>query len=297
LFGTQSTIVAAFLSENYCGSDWRLGRCTWIGGYLRDPDVIALGLFAGEKLIATIFSVPIGNTRMSHGGSVSDLRMIEGLCVAAPYRSNGIAGYMIAKMDDLTSSHRPATHLWCREVPSASLWDTALRTDIYGFRKTGDARIPGPGLEEMPWDAFSRLWIASSPTWTLQPSIIVKQPTNRKNSIRIFHGYRCIVAIADTGRQGADEIIYEIVWSGKYTNGVLMPATTDLDFKQLLDDVACALPPRGVLFGTSSPDCGGVDHTWDGWTVGRSGAHAMYIYNYMPPAFGSCRILMVRDEI
>jgi hypothetical protein len=115
LFGTQSAVVSAFLTANYCGTDWRLCDCNWIGNYLRDADVIALGLFVGaEELVATIFSVPMGEAAMSHGGHVRDLRMIEGLCVAPAYRSLGVAGYMIGMMDYVTSRDRPAAHLWCR---------------------------------------------------------------------------------------------------------------------------------------------------------------------------------------
>ena len=91
--------------------------------------------------------------------------------------------------------------------------------------------------------------------------------------------------------------IYEIVWSGKYTEGVLAPAHGDLSFQQLLNGIACLLPAGGVLFGTSDPCGGGVQAGWAGWNVGTSGVHALYMYNYMPPAFGACRIHTIREEL
>lgn len=308
LFGTQSTLVSAFLSANYCGPDWRLGRCEpWIGNYLRDADVVALGLFTGTTLIATIFSVPMGEAALDYGSvstRVPTLRMIEGLCVAAPYRSQGVAGYMIGMMDAITSASTPSSHLWCREIAGASLWDTALRVDIYGYRKCGTAAAAAP--QTMAWDSFTHLWSAfAASRLGIGPSIIIKTPSNRKGRNTVFHRAGLIAVVADTGRVGGPatstvaERIYEIVWSGRYEGGRLAPASVDLDFKQLLDGIAGALPAGGVLFATTSCDCGGVRPQWGGadWSVGYSGAHAIYIYNYMPPVFGTCRIIMVRDEI
>jgi hypothetical protein len=203
-------------------------------------------------------------------------------------------------MDAFTSSRHPVAHLWCREIPAASFWDTALRVDTYGYRRTGgEASALVPSV--LPWDSFARLWESRARTWVhdAAPCIIVTSPSNRKRRNRVYHAAGLIAVVADTSRTGGSsaEPIYEIVWSGKYADGVLSPATPDLNFKQLLDAIAATLPEGGVLFATSGCDTGGVRTDWSDWNVGRSGAHATYIYNYMPPAFGACRILMIRDEI
>jgi hypothetical protein len=301
LFGTQSPAVAVFLAENYCGDDWQMrGSEIWIGAYLRDPEVVCLGLYRDSELIATIFSVPIGEAYMTHGGKLRCLRMIEGLCVASPYRSKGIAGFMIGHMDIFTTyKFGTCAHLWSRELSEPpAFWDTALRVDKYGYTWTGT--MSRGEVSTMPWNAFVQLWEDSWVDWVDgSAAIIACEPRNRNNRIQIYFSGNLIAAVAATGRTSADEktAIYEIVWSGKYEKGNLAPATPDLNFKQLVDSIAAALPAGGVLFGTTSPDCGGLCGDWAGWSVGSSGMHATYIYNYMPPAFGTCRILMVRDEI
>ena len=299
LFGTQSGLVADFLAAHYGGDDWRLPRAeAWIGNYLRDSEVVALGLFTAEgALIATIFSVPVGEAVMSHGGALRDLRVIEGLCVAPAYRGAGVAGFMIAHADAFTSyKFGVCAHLWSREVAAASFWDTALRSDLYGYTLTGFRS--GDPIEKMDWSVFVRLWTESSPSWISNaPCIIGKTPQNRRNASSVYYGYGALAVVNNTGRVGADGApIYEIVWSGKYADGILEPATADLDYKQLLNGIAAALPAGGVLFGTTSMDAGGL-RNWDHWTLGNSGSHAVYIYNYMPPAFGTCRIFCVRDEL
>lgn len=301
LFGTQSSVVSSFLATNYTGDDWHIRSSdSWIGTYLRDPDVVCLGLFHDTKLIATIFSVPIGEAHMTHGGKLRCLRMIEGLCVAPTIRSQGIAGFMIGHMDVFTAyKFGVCVHLWSRELSGKpAFWDTALRVDKYGYTRTG--RISDVVVSKMPWDAFTRLWERSWAEWVDgEAAIIACEPQNRNNRIQIYYTGNLIAAVAATGRTNADgkTAIYEIVWSGSYEKEVLGPATADLNFKQLLDGIAAALPASGVLFGTTSPDCGGLCSDWSDWLIGASGLHATYIYNYMPPAFGTCRILMVRDEI
>jgi hypothetical protein len=307
MFGTQASQVAAFLESYYCGDDWRIGGVGgWIGAYLRDPDVVALGLFQGDALIATIFSVPIGTAAMSHGGLVRQMRVIEGLCVAPQYRSHGIAGFMIKHADSFTSyKFGVSAHLWAKEIDVAPYFNTALTTDLYGYTETGNAARKDTSVSVMDWVTFERLWISNSVNWVIEgspPCIVIQQPANIRRSLQVFNGYGAVVVVSNTGRysskpSGERKQIYEIVWSGRYADGRLSPAEDTFDFKQLVDGVAAALPFSGVLFGTISPTGGGLKAGWRDWVVGRSGAHALYIYNYMPPAFGACRIHMIREEI
>jgi GNAT superfamily N-acetyltransferase len=264
---------------------------------------VALGLFCGEELLATIFSVPLDTTLMSHGGLVRNMRMIEGLCVAPRYRGNGVGGFMIRHADAFTSyKFGVCAHLWARELDTAPLLSTALSVDKYGYSETGIATQYSDRVKNMPWDAFVRLWTVNNAKWVsvpvTEPAVVVSTPSNRRGKHRVFYGYGGVVVVSDTERTAADgKRIYEIVWSGRLLGDGLLPARADFDFKQLADGAAAALPAGGVLFGTTSPCGGGLRDDWDGWRVGHSGYHALYIYNYMPPAFGACRIHMVRDEI
>jgi hypothetical protein len=306
LFGSNAEAVGAFLTKYYIGDDWRITHVeNWIGAYLRDAEVVALGLWKGDTLIATIFSVPIGTTLMSHGGLIRNMRVIEGLCVSPAYRSKGLAGFMIAHADAFTSyKFGVCAHLWARELDSYPLINTALTVDYYGYRATGG--IKDETIRSIPWDSFVQLWTSNSSKWVLatggsrpaEPCIVATEPANRRGRNTVYFGYGGLAVISDTERTGADgKHIYEIVWSGRFDAGGLMPATADFDFKQLMDGVASLLPGGGVLFGTCAPSCGGLRADWEGWAVGRSGHHALYLYNYMPPAFGACRIHIVRDEL
>lgn len=299
LLKDQSKILCEFLNKNYGGSDWKIQNTeVWIHKYMDDPETVILGLFKDGSLIASIFSVPIGAADTSNGGHIRNLRVIEGLCVLPAYRSCGVAGFMIHHMDVFTSyKFGVCAHLWSREVSTVAFWDTSLRSDLYGYRYTGAAGAAGAASIE--WNSFVALWGTHSPSWVSNnPCIIVRLPSNRRGSLKVYCGYDGIVVVSDTNRRGADKMrIYEIVWSGRFVNGALLPATADFDFKQLLDSVAAVLPHGGVLFGTTSCDCGGLRYGWEDWRVGASGAHAVYLYNYMPPAFNACRIFCIRDEI
>jgi GNAT superfamily N-acetyltransferase len=300
LFGGDTSTVGTFLAREYGGGDWRLQAVErWIGGYLRDADVVALGLFRGNELVGTIFSVPIGPVVMSHGATLDCVRVIEGLAVDRAFRGTGVAGFLIKHADVFThTAYGPSVHLWARELDVTPVFHTAISVATYGFTHTGPA-VPVAGVTQMDYDRFEQLWTVSSPTWVLDgPCLVATQPLNRRRGLRVFVGHSGLAVISATERVSASGVpIYEIVWCGAYTDGVLRPAGPDLNFQQLLNGVACLLPVGGVLFGTTDPCGGGVRSDWMGWTVGTSGVHALYMYNYMPPAFGACRIHMIREEL
>jgi hypothetical protein len=249
---------------------------------------------------------------MSHGGKLNHIRIIEGLAVAPQYRSAGVAGFMIGHADAFTSyKFGVCAHLWSRELYSAPYFSTALSTDLYGYTDTGRT-LPDTGVTEIDWDQFEQLWISNSPHWPSrlsdQPMIVATKPQNRRRTHRVFTGHGGVAVVATTERIGitpgaaavaaaATKPIYEIVWSGKLSEEGLLPAGNDFDFTQLVNGIAAMLPFGGVLFGTTAPNGGGLRTANPEWKIGRSGVQAMYIYNYMPPAFGSCRIHMIRSEI
>lgn len=299
--------VGIFLENSYKGDDWRIcDVLTWIEKYLEDTEVVALGLVKKETdLISVIFSVPLGGPLlMSHGGRVNNPRVIEGLCVAPSYRDDGVAGFMLRHIDAFTSYKFGVTaHLWARELDSVPFINTALTVDKYGYKFTGLRGVSKTfSVDIMPWDSFVRLWTTNSSKWVIDsctPCLVATVPSNRRGKNTVYFGYGGIMVVCNTERISTDgnKRIYEIVWSGKLTSTGLMPADDDFDFKQLADGVASLVGAGGVLFGTSSPCCGGVRQTWEGWNIGRSGYHALYLYNYMPPAFGACRIHILRDEL
>jgi hypothetical protein len=308
LFTNDIPILVKFLETYYGGEDWKLAKISsWIGIYLRNIDILALGLFEDQELLATIFSVPVANDEslFSHGGSIKQLRIIEGLCVAPSLRGHGIAGFMIKHADAFTSYRfGVCAHVWAREENTKSLFSTAIASHTYGYKIcSGVESTSGtyPGLQTMDWRCFEHVWVTQCRNWVHAGSdcMVVTRPSNLRGGLHVFYMNDCLVVVSDTQRRvSSGAAIYEIVWSGKYAKGVLMPASDDLNFKQLLNAITCILPADSLLFATTSSDCGGLRADWsDGWTIGRSGVHSLYIYNYMPPVFGNCRIHMIREEL
>lgn len=305
LFGTDADRVSEFLTMYYRGPDWHMGRVSsWIGSYLRDADVIAIGVEDNDHhLMGVIFSTPFttSNTIMSHGANLQNVRVIEGLAVATPFRSAGLAGYLIAQADAFTHRiHGRAVHLWSREVQMPAAFSTAITSDLYGYRRGGAVVASTPRI--ISWDSFTELWRRHAWRWPavegVEPCIIGLTPSNRRGGLVVYAVGERLTVVSRTDRvSGGGEHIYEIVWCGRLVEGVLLPPPADVSFKPLLDAVAESLPSDTILFGTTAPTGGGLRQAWDGWTVGRSGAHEWNLYNYVAPAYGSCRIYAIREEL
>lgn len=316
LFGLQSDIVAAFLTLHYRGVDWRLSNTEmWIRNYLRDPDVIALGYFeesdASGRLLGTIFAVPLMvNTdtgtalQTNTGGAVRNAVVVEGLCVHSELRGHGLAGFLLSHIDSfVTRTKGPTAFLYSRELSTKPLFSTALCTDMYAFKKCGGGTAVTARPAQIAWTEFERLWISNAARWctTTTPCIVSLVPSNVRNDLYIYSQNGLVVVVSNTQRKThRHEQIYEVQWCGT-TDGIniLNPidVTRSLNLKRCLDDIAASLE-HGLLFICGALAAAGCDAvSWDGWTYGTSGAHALYIYNYMPPAFGTCRIHMIRSEI
>ncbi len=303
-YGTDCVRVGEFLEANYGGADWRLADvASWIHAYLADSAVICLGMYDNSGgLVATIFSVPLGGTtHMSHGAILENVRVIEGLCVLPAYRGAGLAGVMIAHIDSLTYKlYKDTVHLWSRELPFSPPLSTALCVDTYAYRTCDREATADRNLQSVAWSEFAESWKKSCIMWPGK-LIVAEAPVNRRGDLRVYKYKGQVVVIADTRRATLDgQRIYEVVWCGTTTEPHIFPGSMpDLSFKQALDACAAALGAAGpgLLFAGSSPAVGGAESGWEGWTYGRSGAHATYIYNYMPPEFGSCRIYAIREEL
>jgi hypothetical protein len=318
--------LCAFWTAHYCGDDWYLNaEPYWVETYLNDLGVLVYGMFDAEnKLVATIVSVPFtpGVCEMTHGGVLSSgtMRVIEGLCISKSLRGSGLAGYLIGFIDTLTSWKQPTAHLWSRETAVApfAYLNTALRSDTYAMLKTrmlGELNLE-KRVEKFRWDAFVGFWKRSCREWVMntgdlnmKSSIVATIPHSRSGHIDVWitrpncvDGDPRVVVVVNTRRRAipGDEPIMEVVWCGTIHERRLVPNRNVSDFRSVLESVG-ANYPNVLLFASSGLMGGGASAEWirvgSPWTYGHSGVHSWYIYNYMPPAFGSCELYAIRDEI
>ena len=313
-------IVAAFWTASYNGDDWYMDADPkWVSKYLEDEGVVALGLYNNAgKLVATILSVPFSGTvtEISTGTQLNygAMRVIEGLCIAKEWRGKGLAGYMIGMMDCWTSVKLPVAHLWLRETATAPIMSTALRTDTYAMVRT-KSLLGSVSCEKLEWSQFVEIWERSCGSWLLNqgegnplPQIISRKPVNRSEHIDIWitkkrpdsaAELRKVVAVVNTRRRAipGDEQIFEVVWCGFLVGGRLKPNTGTRGFRPMIESIGVGYK-HSILFASSGFMGGEARADWPApWKYGRSGVHSWNIYNYMPPAFGNCEIMVVRDEI
>lgn len=296
LTGSDSHIVATFWQKYYSGSDWELDESVhvWVHRYLQDPGVFAFGLLNSSGLLATIVSTPLGPTTMSHGASLRSTRVIEGLCVHDVCRGKGVAGFMIEYIDAYTSKVcGPVAHFWSRELSAKSLFSTAISTDTYAYTRCELCPELLP-VSPVEWSVFQQLWTSNTSSWPGK-CIIATAPVSRRDGLFVLEVQNHIVVVSRTGRRTKPEQlpIWEVVWCGLRFDTILTPGNCT---EGVLTSVAAYLK-TGLLFASSSPIGGGVARDWALWHYGRSGVHAWYIYNYVPPSFGSCLFHAIRDEI
>ena len=312
--------LSAFWTASYGGADWYLdAQPSWVSKYLENESVIILGAHDTDgKLVATIVSTPFSgsSTELSTGAMLNcgTIRVIEGLCIAKDWRSRGIAGYMIAMMDFWTSQKLPVAHLWARETSSTPLFTTALRTDTYAMAQTNKL-VGSISCEKMDWSAFCVLWQMSTHKWLLNegegvppPQIISSKPVSRSDHIDVWlmknrpdleNELRKIVVVANTRRRSipGDERIFEVLWCGYLLNGRLKLNKGTRGFRTIIESIGAGYKDS-LIFATNNYMGGEARPDWPApWRYGKSGVHSWYMYNYMPPAFGSCEIMAIRDEI
>jgi len=304
LRGDDTARVNLFWTQHYRGDDWRFVQNN-ADSYTNDSRVILLGLVCKDTIVATIVSTPFcrGKTFMSHGAYV-DARVIEGLCVHSDLRGTGVAGFMIHNIDyHTTIIYGPTVLFWSRELNRKPLFTTAIQTATYGYISC-TATVGNTEYSRMDWSEFHTLWVSNSPDWvsSCAPCIVATTPENRRGNISVFKrssGLPCeIVVVANTGRvtiEGA-QAIYEILWCGFLDFGKLVPFKTGHSFHKACTAIA-GLLGTGLLFGSSVPSGGAIDASWTGWRFNTSGVHSWFIYNYIPPVFGSCALYAVRDEL
>lgn len=299
---THTHAIADFWRAHYAGAEWKYDQTpgvleSLVGSYVNDPSVYIFMLMREDVLVATIVSAPTGPVRMSHGSTLTQCRVIEGLCVHREHRGRKYAGYLISYMDAFTSQTGPVAHLWARELPFQPPITTACSTKTYAYVIASHARKLVK-YNRMDAEAFAVLWKTYSPSWidSTEPALVCSTPILRRNDIHVFKSADHTIAVITNTRRvavGAREgsVLWEVLWCGSLRSGRLEPLMTMSETQDFLASVASEL--GGILFAS-----GGSDEVWLApWQPGRSGIHAWYLYNYVPPAFGSCAIHMIREEI
>lgn len=294
----HQTSISKFLETYYGGSDWTIDTNGWLSKYIEDLKVIVLCMYKYNDIIGVIVSTPLthGKTYMSHGAILPCMRVIEGLCIHPAYRSKGLAGIMINQMDHYTHTHfGPTAHLWSREMASAPLISTALNTHKYGYIHCEQAKQKTL-CEQLPWTTFVAHWKESYTHWLDNPCIVADTPVNRRGDLTVWIAgetlsERKVAVVANTRRKSGNNPLWEVVWCGTITNGILWPATSYIEYNHFLESIASRLR-NGLLFTTE------YIQTWEKpWVYGSSGFHSWYIYNYVPPVFRTCAIHAIREEL
>jgi hypothetical protein len=296
--------IADFWRTHYAGAEWKYDQThgvleTLVESYINDLSVYFFILLntVSNTIVATIVSAPAGPVQMSHGGALPQCRVIEGLCVHREHRGKKYAGYLISYMDAQTSRSGPVAHLWARELPFQPPITTAFSTKTYAYVIASQARKI-VSYTHMNVETLGLLWKTYSSSWidSTEPVLVCSEPILRRNDIHVFKAADHTIAVITNTRRvavGAQEgaALWEVLWCGSLRSGKLEPLLTMSEVQDFLASIATEL--GGILFAS-----GGIDELWLApWQPGRSGIHAWYLYNYVPPAFGSCALHMIREEI
>jgi GNAT superfamily N-acetyltransferase len=273
----HATEICDFWSEHYKGDGWSMRMPPeLLTKYLDDFAVYCILLRLGNQLIGTIFSTPSGAV-MSHGVEMPELRVIEGLCVHSDYRRKGVAGLLIGYIDWLLSARGPSPHMWSREESMiAGIISTCVSRKIYSYRNCW--KRTGSRAKKLSYDEFMERYKVIR---FKAPYIHSIKPNSWRGDLDYWELKDNLVVIANTRRitnRGAP--IYEIVMSE--------PRNIPSYF---LDEI-CENYDSGQIFTTQLFETLSLE-----WTLGASGTHAWYLYNFIPPAFGYTNVTMVREEL
>jgi hypothetical protein len=296
-------LLAQFWRSHYGDTDWYLDVDErFAQAYLLDSDTVVLGLFAADQtLLGSIAAVPFGNTtRMSHGSVLANksFHVVEGLCVHRAFRSKGVASWLMAAIDHAVGARQstPFACIWSRELALAPLFSTFLTAPTYASIPCGLPPAPSFAVTSVDMTTFKPVWERIiRRTSATQPSIVTDTIDNRRGGLAVWRSvigtFEYYVVVSNTRRKTTvgHNSIYEVVWCGtEFADGVL---------RLVLEAVAHQY--TGLFFCTSDTHTGGAQADWvsHGWSYGTSGIHAWSIYNYLPPAFGSCKILALREEV
>ena len=276
---TNAKELTEFLCKEYRGSDWTLDlSINWVERRLTS-DTLALMVKEDDQIVGCIFSRPLGGTLRGSDILLSDVRVIEGLCVRANRRGQHLAGWLIAWMDVYTSHHKPIVHLWYRELPKAPYFSTAVQVETYAYIKTNLVLLDTVMMMKVAFETWSPVWKANiskiACTYSddiLDPEDLLCFTTLEDIPLSLFS----MVIVVNTHRRSSEgTMIWEVLWcssTGAYKrlNGVAFQLE--------------ALGHSGILFATDAKERGGVTGGWPSpWVIGTAGVHCTHLYNYLPP--------------
>ena len=307
--------IAAFWRRHYGGADWWLdAKADWVERILREPDCWTLGVRDTQhSLIATLVCRSLlpdgGRFCVGDGVSLGSAYIIEGLCVAPAWRGHHLAGWLIAWIDYLRGQTGPHLFVWSRETRMPT-YQTNITCDTYAYVKildlhvrdlvTGGAEGGEESMIPVDWSTFRSAWDVDA---LLSPTTLLPTVLPRHGDLRVFYNKHSgqIVVFSDTHRctRGEHPVrIWEVVWCGVWATDRLRLSEEGDDFRESLEMAALHLGEDGLVFATSAVHQGGCTAAWGRpWTYGRSGFHTSYLYNFMPPAFWTCRLFLLRNEL
>jgi hypothetical protein len=289
--------VAEFWRIHYGGEDWRLDAdAAWVAERLRIPNTVLLAAITSQgRILGTIVCAPFSESRVRIGSAeLPTLWVIEGLCIHREFRGKHLAGWLIAWVDHWMC-REPQAFLWSRELPTPVL-GTAIQCATYGYVRGADIRNPTLRLDPFAWSDFRQYWAAAAPSWSLDSAIVPTTLPTHVPDLRVWSCGTILLCIAATRRRTipGGEAISEIIWMGRMAEEGLQPWEGPGP-KAVLESAAALL--GGVLFGSTLPHQGGIQSWPHPWSVGNSGVHATYLYNFMPPSFGFTTVYSIRNDV
>ncbi len=298
LLPADAADLASFWSAEYRGDDWKLiANADWVRPLLQDPNNLILAAEYKGEIVGTAACIQIGPARMGTT-TFPILFVIEGLCIAPAWRGRHLAGWLIAWLDHLMNQGGPKAYLWSRETPVCT--DISyISSHTYGYIDTTKSAIIDrdglPVLAAVPQGEFKAAWATAARHWDASHSLF---PTSIRSPLHVWRCGETYLVLADTRRISvpARAPIWEVVWCG----GLADPFAGAEDARRMLETliVEGAFPRGALLFCTSAPYQGGITRHWPRpWVFGTAGVHTTYLYNFMPPAFHTLRVLLPRVDL
>ena len=272
---THAKELTEFLCKEYKGDDWTLDLSVeWMSPRL-SSDTLALTVKEHDEIIGCILSRPLGGTLYGTGSPLTNVRVIEGLCIRPDQRGQHLAGWLIAWADYYTSHHTPTVHIWYRELPATPSFSTAMQVETYSYLKTKSILYNVTPMVQLAYDVWSPIWKEFRFDGIYSDGILDPDDILCFSRVATTISVQSMVIIVNTHRRTSDGYVWEVLWCKH---------NTDSRFR--LNGTAFQLETTGtggLLFATDALERGGVTREYPSpWIVGTAGVHCTYFYNYIP---------------
>lgn len=274
--------IVEFWNVHYSGKDWEMRMTSeLLTKYVDNLAVVCFILRFRDDIIGTIFSCPC-SIETSYGVSLPKCRIIEGLCIHNDYRKQGLAGKLIAYMDWFTSQREPCVHLWAREESrfTPGIFSTDCARLPYSFRYCRKDTEATNCTRRATEEEFLNIWRRKQFSGNFIRSSL---PGSIRGDLDYWICETHLVVVSHTRRYTRTNVpIYEIIFM------TCDSLTLNCECSNILNKVCANYD--GIMYSTY-PKLG------KDWITGTSGAHAWYMYNYIPPAFWTCDMFIIREEL